>query len=311
LAEKVADTSEEGWLEVALSVPDSADIEALSTLLQTFAADDEGIAIEQWGDPDDLRPDALLPTRIVKLFVRQSRATAEWQAALSNTLREGDFAPPRFTPLVTEDWANAWKSHYGPLHIGRNFLILPGWLPLPDITPETRVITLDPGMAFGTGTHATTRLCLEALETWLRPGQSVLDLGTGSGILAIGAALLGAGDILALDNDPLAVQVAQENVALNGGQDRIRVAEGSLAQAGRTGGWDVVVANILAPVLMEMLESADLLHTLTPAGTLILSGILQTQNAAMHTVIAASEGVVQQTLVQDDWVALVVQRQQA
>src|SRR6185436_12087771 len=136
---------------------------------------------------------------------------------------------PKYQTVAEADWAEAWKVNFHPLRLGRRLMIVPAWLN-PPLEPEDIPIRIDPGMAFGTGTHPTTQLCLAAIEKHLRPGQAVLDLGTGSGILSVAAAKLGAGPILALDIDAEAVRVARENTALNGVADRIQIEEGSLAE---------------------------------------------------------------------------------
>jgi ribosomal protein L11 methyltransferase len=159
----------------------------------------------------------------------------EIDLALLNRQRAAQGQPaiplPQLRRLAETDWAEAWKAHYHVLPIGRRLVIKPTWeafVPQPDQV----VIELDPGLAFGSGLHATTRLCLELMEEHLRPGQRVLDVGTGSGILAIAAARLGAAAVVALDNDAEAVRVARENVALNGVADRVAVQAGSLAPDG-------------------------------------------------------------------------------
>lgn len=178
------------------------------------------------------------------------------------------------TPLQGDDWADNWKVYFKPHRVGRRFLICPTW---EEVTPEPqdRIIRMDPGRAFGTGLHETTKLCLEWLED-RSCGQadlssaSVLDLGTGSGILAIGAALLGFGTVLAMDNDPEALEVAAENVALNRLNPVISLREGTAEKL--TARFDTIVANIMALPLIEM--AAVLVQHLKRSGRMALSGIL-------------------------------------
>ncbi|MDP4127404.1 MAG: 50S ribosomal protein L11 methyltransferase, partial [Bacillota bacterium] len=172
--------------------------------------------------------------------------------------------------LKEEDWATAWKAYFKPIRIGRHFLIKPTWEQT-DLGKEDILLELDPGMAFGTGTHPTTTLCLKALEDIIKPGQTVFDLGTGSGILAIAAAKLGA-QVEAVDLDSVAVRVAQENVDLNRVSNQVRVSRGDLGTV-LTGQADVVIANIIADVILMLLP--DLNRILRPEGEFLASGIIE------------------------------------
>lgn len=172
--------------------------------------------------------------------------------------------------LKEEDWESAWKAYFKPIHVGKHFLIKPTWEPV-ELTKGDIVLELDPGMAFGTGTHPTTTLCLRALEDIVKPGQIVFDLGTGSGILAIAAAKLGA-QVEAVDLDSVAIRVAQENVDLNRVNDRVQIVRGDLGTV-LTRQADVVIANIIADVILILL--ADLKRLLHPDGEFLASGIIE------------------------------------
>ena len=172
--------------------------------------------------------------------------------------------------LKEEDWATAWKAYFKPIRIGRHFLIKPSWEQV-DLLADDILLELDPGMAFGTGTHPTTTLCLRTLEDLIKPGQTVFDLGTGSGILAIAAAKLGA-EVEAVDLDSVAVKVAQENVDLNHVGDQVRVLRGDLGTVLK-GQADVVIANIIADVILMLLP--DLKRILRPEGEFLASGIIE------------------------------------
>jgi len=182
--------------------------------------------------------------------------------------------------LKEEDWATAWKAYFKPIRIGKKFLIKPTWEQVDPLAGDI-VLELDPGMAFGTGTHATTTLCLKALEEIVKPGQLVFDLGTGSGILAIAAAKLGA-QVEAVDLDSVAIRVAQENVDLNLVSDRVRVLRGDLGTVLK-GQADVVIANIIADVILMLLP--DLKRLLHPEGEFLASGIIE------HRAIDVEEGL--------------------
>ena len=215
-----------------------------------------------------------------------------------------------------EDWAHAWKRHYKPLRIGRRVLLTPAWEE-PEALPGDVVVRLEPGMAFGTGLHPTTRLCVAALEKWVRPGDSFLDIGTGSGVLSLAAAKLGATPVWSTDIDPLAIRAAKENALRNGialAPDGLHVEQGSVP-AGQAGRFKVIAANILAEVLVGLFEGAyanvPLAEPLAPGGHLILSGILE-ERSEMVLSAAARYGLKEVERIQEaDWVALVVRREHA
>ncbi|MGB1251630.1 MAG: 50S ribosomal protein L11 methyltransferase [Candidatus Promineifilaceae bacterium] len=294
------------WLEICVTVENEAKAEAVADVLQLFAVGDEGVALEQLGDPEDVSPTAMLPEVLVKLYVDEARDSAEFRQTLTAALHDAHFPPPTFNLIRQQDWANAWKEHYKPLRIGKRFWIQPSWEPAANPLPDDLVITLDPGMAFGTGTHATTQLCLAALETYLQTGDDVLDLGTGSGILAIGAAQLGAGQILAVDTDELAIRASAENAAQNSVSSAIELLEGSLNVVERRG-WDLVVANILAPIIVGMLQHDEMITYVKPGGVMILSGILAVQTEEVVSNLV-EDATVLEVAQQGDWVAIVVQR---
>lgn len=209
-----------------------------------------------------------------------------------------------------EDWANAWKQYFKPLQVSERLTIKPTW---EDYSPrgDEVVIELDPGMAFGTGTHPTTALCLRVLERTVREGDTMIDVGTGSGILAIGAVKLGASRVLALDLDPVAVSSATENVKLNGLQDVIEVRRSDLlgvlnegdASASVQPPVDIVVANILAEIIVQFID--DVREVLKPGGIYIASGIYILKEADVKAGLLASGFEIIDRVRQDDWVAIV------
>ena len=195
------------------------------------------------------------------------------------------------------DWANAWKAFYKPFRVGRRLVVTPPW-EHPELDPDDIPLVIDPGMAFGTGSHPTTQLCLTALEDYVKPGASVADIGTGSGILAIAAAKLGASLVAANDNDPLAVKIARENAAANG-------VSVEVTDALPTDQHDVVVANILADVIIGM--SAELNALIAPGGTLVASGIIDTREDDVQKALEDVGLAHLETRRQTEWVALVFQ----
>jgi ribosomal protein L11 methyltransferase len=223
---------------------------------------------------------------------------------------------PQIRCLAEEDWAQAWKASYRPLRIGRRFLVIPAWLrDEVSVGPADLPVVLDPGMAFGTGLHPSTQLCLMAMEDIVRPGHRVLDVGCGSGILSIAAARLGAAAVTAFDIDPLAVQATLANAALNA----LPVPVEAFVSAGPDESpfwhpvdgprpaWDVIVVNILPHTISDLLAAG--LHTyLAPAGHLILAGIIAEREPEMLDTLARHGLALSRRLAEGDWVGLVCTR---
>ncbi len=197
-----------------------------------------------------------------------------------------------------EDWAENWKQYYKPFRLGKHMVVKPTWEPW-DAQADDLIIEIDPGMAFGTGTHETTAMCVGLIEKYYQ-GGSLLDVGTGSGILAIAAARLGAKGIVAVDIDPDAVRVAQENVAHNGLTDAIVVQEGDLLQ-GLSQRFQFAVANILAPVICML--AAPLKAHLLPGGKFICSGIIAEAESDVNEALLAAGYIIDEIQHKGDWVA--------
>ena len=206
--------------------------------------------------------------------------------------------------LAEEDWADNWKKYYEPARITHDLTIVPSWTDY-EATPGEKIIKLDPGMAFGTGTHPTTKMSLFALEQVLRGGETVIDVGTGSGVLSIASSLLGAKEIYAYDLDDVAVRVAQENIALNPGMDNIQVAAGDLLR-GVDLEADVIVANILADVLIHLTE--DAYRLVKDQGYLILSGIISEKWDMVRASAEAAGFFLETHLIQGEWNACVFKK---
>ncbi len=215
---------------------------------------------------------------------------------------------PEFISIEDQDWMTVWKQNYQPLRVGESWLILPAWLELPE--GETRrVVRIDPAMAFGTGTHPSTQLCLLAIEDTIRPGQPVIDLGCGSGILSIAALKAGASQALAVDIDEQAVIATHANARINAIDEKMEAAQGSLADI-LTGKYSLqqaplVLANILAPVLIRLFDEG-LADLIAPGGKLVLAGILENQAEDVLSAARARGLDLIAKYQQEDWVGLVV-----
>ncbi|RIL12570.1 50S ribosomal protein L11 methyltransferase [bacterium] len=208
--------------------------------------------------------------------------------------------------VAEADWAEAWKAHFTPLHLPGGFVVVPAWIDPAEAgaRPGEHVVRLDPGMAFGTGLHPTTQLCLAALADHVRPGARVLDAGTGSGILAIAAARLGAAYVRGVDIDARAIDSARANAALNG--VAIDFDAGGVTPPAASAPFDVVVANILAPTVVAL--ATVLAAHLRPGGVLIASGILAEQADGVAAAMQAAGCGPPARRAAGDWVALVARR---
>lgn len=203
-------------------------------------------------------------------------------AAVEERIGSFRFGNIRFRSLSEKDWANEWKQYFHVTHVGESLVIKPSW---EEYTPKEGeyVIKIDPGMAFGTGTHHTTNMCMARLEKVLPANAEVFDVGTGSGILAIAAALLGAKSVKAVDIDAVAVRVARENIADNGLEDKIEVKEGDLLR-GTEGQADVIIANIIADIIIMLLK--DIPGKLKDDGIFLASGIISDRRADVEAAAA-------------------------
>lgn len=322
------------WLELSVSC-DSEAVEPVSELLARYGYNG-GVAIEPPIIPGEDGPEYEYdPARLVTVrtylalddSAEETRARIEQGLWLLGMIRP--VGPLHVRQIEEEDWANAWKQYYTIQRIGTRMVIVPSWLDYQPL-PDDLVVRLDPGMAFGTGLHPTTQLCLIELERYVTPGMHVLDLGCGSGILSIAAARLGAARVLALDTDPIAVEATRTNAVLNGVADKIIAAEGSLGRGAAFGHWlrpdaginveappllpaslpddvppqfDLAVANIIARVLVAV--APDFAVALRPGGLLISSGIIADREPDVVAAYAAVglEAVARRQ--EGDWVALV------
>lgn len=208
------------------------------------------------------------------------------------------------TDLHEDDWAHAWKAFFKPEKVGRRVVIRPTWEAYV-ASDDDLVISIDPGMAFGTGTHPTTVMCIRALEDYVHSEARVLDVGTGSGVLSIAAALLGAKKVLAVDNDPVAVATAQENAALNQVDGIVEVRRNDLL-AGLEEQADILVANIIADVIIRLAPQAG--AVLAPEGIMIASGIIQNRLDDVVEAMTENGFTIEELISHGEWAALVARK---
>ncbi len=299
------------WLEVSLT-GDGEIVEAVSEVMGRFVTG--GVVTESGVEYNDAEDEGtpVGPVRIYGFIAvdenlentRQSLEEALWHLGQIHPL-----PPLDFRYIKDENWMAAWKEHYKPIPIGKKLLVLPAWLE--SEYPDRVAVRIDPSMAFGTGTHPTTRLCMQAIETYLEPGKPVIDVGCGSGILSIAAALLGSGEILAVDIDNASVVSTKENATANGVMEKIETGLGSVSEV-KNGLFSrkhapLVVANILAPVIIRLFD-AGLADLVSPGGTIILSGILAEQATGIEAAAIAKGLKPVEKLQIDDWVAQIFKK---
>jgi ribosomal protein L11 methyltransferase len=297
------------WLELAVECDHEA-VEPVSELFARYGYN-EGVVIEepftQDPDGDNLAVDPSRPVTVRTFLAAADANTADLDAIrqalwhLGRMRHVGDLV---VAERQEEDWANAWKSHFTVHRIGRRTTVRAPWHDA-DPAPGEVTVVLDPGMAFGTGLHPTTRLAALLLEEELRPGMAVLDVGAGSGVLAIAAALHGAARVDAVDIEPVAVRASRENADRNGVGDRVRVAEGSVG-APFPGPYDLVLANIIARILIDLADG--LAAAVRPGGTLVLSGVIEPREADVRAAFDGRGLAYDRRQQIEDWIGLVYRK---
>lgn len=308
------------WIEVFVKTTSEFEEEVTNIL---YEANIQGIIIEDFQDVLDLEknkkdwdiidPDLLnnyYEGIIIKGYLEEEDDVVE----KIDFIKEKIHGLPRYdldirdteveiNTIEETDWNQEWKKHFKPFPVGKNFLIKPSWEEIDEDT-ERKIIEIDPGMAFGTGTHATTLMCLEALENYLKEEDLVYDIGTGSGILAIAAGKLGANSI-GIDIDEDSVRTAKDNVKLNKCADSVKIIKGNLLNKAMDKA-DIIISNIIADAIINM--SGNLNKFLKDSGIFIASGILENKKEEVIQALKANKFEILETSVMDEWLCIVARK---
>ncbi len=293
------------WTQIRVT----CQLEALDTVCAVMSMLDSGLMIEDNSDIktiyDELLDESIIQSDKTKakvsIFVPEEKNYNDYVAFLRE--RFAALGVEVVTELIgvdEEDWATAWKQYYKPLSIGEHITVVPMWEKY-EAKPEEIVVLMDPGMAFGTGTHETTRLCMTLIEKHIKQDDKVLDVGTGSGILAIAASKLGAESVDAYDIDPVAVRVARDNVQENG-VSNVRCGESDLLSS-VSGEYDLICANIVADIIVRM--APEVAKFLKQGGKLITSGIIDFHTERVKEAMENGGLTLCDSLAENDWTALV------
>ncbi len=309
----------EQWLGVSVKVKHEA-VEAVADMLREAGASNSGVVIEDpmfindlrktanWelcDIPEQTNTEAVTVTAYYSEDAQLGKKLSEIETGLKvieQRIGKFQFGATLFKKINKEDWANEWKQYFHTTHIGKKLVIKPSWEAY-TTKPGEKIIHIDPGMAFGTGTHHTTAMCMAELEEIVKPDSLVFDVGTGSGILAIAAALLGAKSVKAVDNDGTAVKVAKENVAMNKLEHVIDVKQGDLL-TGTDGKANIIVANIIANVIIILLN--DVQGKLLSGGLFLASGIIEDRVADVEEAARKAGMVVKKINRRGGWAAILM-----
>jgi ribosomal protein L11 methyltransferase len=309
------------WSEISIHTTNEA-IEPISNILHEAGA--SGVVIEdpfelvkiredQFGEiyqlnPKDYPEEGVMVKAYLPINSFLGETIEEIKSAINNLIiynidiGKNDVS---VSEVHEEEWATAWKKYYHPVKISKRFTVVPTWEEYTPVNSDELIIELDPGMAFGTGTHPTTVMSIQALERTVKKGDSVIDVGTGSGVLSIAAAMLGAEKVKALDLDEVAVQSAKLNLELNKVHTFVNVSQNNLLE-GISDEVDVVVANILAEVILRFTDHVA--KTVKPGGYFIAAGIIQQKKDQVKESIETAGFDIEETLRMEDWVAFIAKR---
>ena len=301
------------WTQIKVTVK----LEKLDTLVAIMSMIDLNLMIEDFSDIDlktcygDLIDESLLNAdktiASVSVFIPAEKSATDAVAFIKDRAAAEELEIKMdINGVNEEDWATSWKAYYKPVHIGEKMVIVPMWEKY-EQKPHEIIVRMDPGMAFGTGTHETTRLVVGLLEKYTSKGCRMLDVGTGSGILAICAAKLGAGACYAYDIDPVAVRVAKENVEKDGAETVFCDTSDLLAGVDLSGGqYDLVCANIVADIIIRM--SPDISRFMKDDAILIASGIITERADEVVSAVEANGLRIKERLTDNGWCALVIEK---
>lgn len=309
------------WSEISIHTTQEA-VEPISNILHEAGA--SGVVIEDLFDltkereqvfgeiyqlnPDDYPEEGVIIKAYLPVTSFLSETVDEIKEAINGLLSFGidiGYNKVTISEVNEEEWATAWKKYYHPVKISEKFTIVPTWETYEPVSSDELIIELDPGMAFGTGTHPTTVLCIQALERTVQKNDRVIDVGTGSGVLSIASAMLGAKEVSAFDLDTVAVESASENVKLNKVDQIVSISQNNLL-ANVQGPVDVIVANILAEIILLFTNDAN--RVLKQGGLFITSGIITAKKEEVKEGLIAANFTIEETVVMEDWVAFIARK---
>ena len=293
------------WIELTVDVPPEY-AEPMSEIFHRYGHG--GVAIEQEAgyNPDEGESPPVPDFVTIKTYLPVDNTTERRRNQIDIGVRLvahlATISPLKEKYVEEEDWQNAWKEHFHPLRIGRHLVICPTWRTV-ETSESDILIHLDPGMAFGTGHHPTTRTCMEILERDTKPGDRILDVGCGSGILSVVAVKVGATSALGLEIDPVAARAGEENVRINGIEDKVQIVQGTLpSPLAEARSFDIVAANISAKVVTTLAQ--HLIDSVAIGGKLIAGGIIEPHVEDVTKALNAVGASIDETFIDGDWVTL-------